>query len=200
MARSLRGRSAGGTDPGDGGGTASDRLVPGDPEHALAVGLEQRLPLGVVLAGDLLVVPGRAVGLDDQALLGPAEVRDQPATVDDQSGWLTSGCSKPASSSRSSTTSSSTVPSRGRAGCDHPRQAARPAPRAEPADDLAAAGAGSTRLVPCARRTVDRSDCPSSIAARSRRVRAGAVTGMPCARALSLGSRNVVRWTLIPWW
>ena len=59
-----------------------DHLVPDDPQDALAVGLEQRLALGVVFASELVVVPGGAVGLDDQALLGPAEVRDGPAAFD----------------------------------------------------------------------------------------------------------------------
>jgi hypothetical protein len=37
------------------------------------------LALGVVLASQRVVVPGGAVGLDDEALLRPAEVRDDAA-------------------------------------------------------------------------------------------------------------------------
>ena len=43
------------------------RLLPGHPEDALAVVLQQRLALRVVLAGDAVVVPGGAVGLDARA-------------------------------------------------------------------------------------------------------------------------------------
>ena len=38
--------------------------------------------LGVVLAGEAVVVPFGAVGLDDQVLVGPAEVGDDRAAVD----------------------------------------------------------------------------------------------------------------------
>jgi hypothetical protein len=51
-------------------------LGPRDAEDALAVGLEDGLPLGVVLAGEAVVVPFGAVGLDRQLLAGPAEVGD----------------------------------------------------------------------------------------------------------------------------
>src|SRR3954468_5167913 len=56
------------------------RLVIGDPDHALAVRFEQRLAHGVLAPG--VVVVGGAVGLDDQALLGPAEVGDERHVAD----------------------------------------------------------------------------------------------------------------------
>jgi hypothetical protein len=44
------------------------------------MGLEQRLALRIVLARELVVVPGGAVGFDDETLGRPAEVRyDAPA-------------------------------------------------------------------------------------------------------------------------
>ena len=45
------------------------------------MGLEQRLALRVVFASELVVVPRGAVGLDDETLLGPAEVRDDTAAA-----------------------------------------------------------------------------------------------------------------------
>jgi hypothetical protein len=42
------------------------------------------LACGVVLAGGLAVVPGRTVGLHDQALRGPAEVGNEPAPVENE--------------------------------------------------------------------------------------------------------------------
>ena len=59
-----------------------DRLVPGDADDALAEGLEEGLALGVVLAGEAVVVPGGAVGLDDEAPAGPAEVGDDAFVID----------------------------------------------------------------------------------------------------------------------
>jgi hypothetical protein len=53
-----------------------DRLIPRDPQDTFAVSLEQCLTLGIVLAGEPVVMPGRAVSLKDETLLGPAEVRD----------------------------------------------------------------------------------------------------------------------------
>ena len=41
--------------------------------------LEEGLALGVVLARQRVVVPRGAVGLDDESLVGPAEVGDDPA-------------------------------------------------------------------------------------------------------------------------
>jgi hypothetical protein len=63
------------------GGT-DDRLLPSDAKHSVAVGLEERLALGVVLAGELVVVPCGAVGLDHEPLVGPAEVGDDTPTGD----------------------------------------------------------------------------------------------------------------------
>ena len=51
--------------------------------HAVAARLEQPLALKVGGAFERIVVVG-AVGLDDEALLGPAEVRDDLATSDEQ--------------------------------------------------------------------------------------------------------------------
>jgi hypothetical protein len=48
------------------------------------VRLEERLALGVVLARDRVVVPGGAVGLDDEAVVRPAEVGDHAAAADRQ--------------------------------------------------------------------------------------------------------------------
>jgi hypothetical protein len=59
------------------------------------VGFEEGLALRVVGAGDRVVVPLTAVGLDDQALSRPAEVRDQAAAVEGQRDvdvrWLEAG-------------------------------------------------------------------------------------------------------------
>jgi len=49
--------------PGEGRARPGDDLLPGHPDHALAVGLEDGLALRVVLAGERVVVPGGAVGL-----------------------------------------------------------------------------------------------------------------------------------------
>src|SRR3954454_6082182 len=65
-----------GDDPAEGLRRPRDRLLPVDAHHALAVRLEQGLALRVVLACEPVVVPGGAVGLHDEALLGPAEVGD----------------------------------------------------------------------------------------------------------------------------
>ena len=51
----------------------SDRLIPRNSDQAVAVRLEQRLPLGVVRAGDRVVVPGPTIGLHHEALARPAE-------------------------------------------------------------------------------------------------------------------------------
>ena len=59
----------------------SDRLIPRDSDQAVAVRLEQRLPLGVVLGGDRVVVPGPSVGFQREALAWPAEVGDHSAAV-----------------------------------------------------------------------------------------------------------------------
>ena len=59
-----------------------DQLRPPHPHDPLARGLEPRLPRGVVLAGELMVVPLRAVGLEDQPLLRPAEVGLDPLPAD----------------------------------------------------------------------------------------------------------------------
>ena len=45
--------------------------------------LEQGLALGIVLARELVVVPRGAIGLEDEALLGPAEVGDGAAACDE---------------------------------------------------------------------------------------------------------------------
>jgi hypothetical protein len=44
-------------------------------------GHEERLFLGVVFAGEAVVVPFGAVDFDDQVVVGPAEVGDQPAAL-----------------------------------------------------------------------------------------------------------------------
>jgi hypothetical protein len=60
------------------------RLLPRDPDDALAVGLQDRLALRVVASGLGRVVPPAAVRLDDEAVLRPAEVRDDAAPVEVQ--------------------------------------------------------------------------------------------------------------------
>ena len=82
IARSSLGGCAGRADALEGLRAMGDRLGPGDADHALAVGFEDRLALGVVLAGEAVVVPFGAVGLDDQALSGPAEVGDDAAALE----------------------------------------------------------------------------------------------------------------------
>ena len=63
-------------------------------DDALAVGFEDRLLLGVVFAGEAVVVPFGAVGLDHEALLWPSEVGDhvRPSTF---IGTLTCGGVEP---------------------------------------------------------------------------------------------------------
>jgi hypothetical protein len=56
-------------------------LLPRDADDVLAVGFEERLAFGVVGSGLRGVVPLRAVGLDDEVVLGPAEVGDDAAAV-----------------------------------------------------------------------------------------------------------------------
>ena len=51
-------------------------LLVGDPHDAIAVRLEDGLLVGVVLAGELVVVPGDAVGLDRDAPVAPEVVGD----------------------------------------------------------------------------------------------------------------------------
>src|SRR5918998_280384 len=63
------GRGLSGPDAREGLGSARDRLPPRDAQHPLAVRLEQGLALGVVLAGEAVVVPLGAVGLEDQVVL-----------------------------------------------------------------------------------------------------------------------------------
>jgi hypothetical protein len=46
------------------------------------VRFEDGLLLGVVLAGEAVVMPFGAVGFEDQVLLGPSEVRDDASSVD----------------------------------------------------------------------------------------------------------------------
>src|SRR5688572_25836077 len=72
---------AGGAETGDRLRRASYRLLPRDPDHAIAVGFEQCLALGVVLSRQLVVVPGAAVRLHDDAIARPAKVRDDLPTV-----------------------------------------------------------------------------------------------------------------------
>jgi hypothetical protein len=48
------------------------------------VSLKQRLSLGVVFAGELVVVPGGAVGFDDDPLRRPSKVGDHSAAVQDE--------------------------------------------------------------------------------------------------------------------
>ena len=55
-----------------------DRLLPGDPDHPVAVGLEDALALTIGRSLERVVVV-RAVGFDHEALLGPMEVGDDPA-------------------------------------------------------------------------------------------------------------------------
>ena len=55
-AKSLGG-CAGGLDPCEGLGALGDGLGPGDADDAFAVGFEDGLLFGVVLAGELVVVP-----------------------------------------------------------------------------------------------------------------------------------------------
>ena len=68
---------AGGFDPRERLGAVGDGLGPGDADDAFACGFEDGLLLGVVFAGEAVVVPFGSVGLDDQVLVGPAEVGDQ---------------------------------------------------------------------------------------------------------------------------
>jgi hypothetical protein len=60
-----------------------DDLVPGDPKDLLPMGLQQCLSFGVILAGQPVVVPGRAVSLDHEPLIGPSKIRHDAATVED---------------------------------------------------------------------------------------------------------------------
>src|SRR4051812_37273708 len=83
---------------------AEHRLLPADPDHALARRLQPRLALRIVLAGERMVVPLAAISLDHQSLLGAAEsglVRLPPATI----SLPTSGLAKPPSAIRSWTAS-----------------------------------------------------------------------------------------------
>src|SRR5215216_2964808 len=73
-----------GLDPRAGSGRLRDNLPPRDPENALAICLEQRLALRIVLSSELVIVPSRAVGLDDEVMLWPPEVRNDTATLEDQ--------------------------------------------------------------------------------------------------------------------
>ena len=59
-------------------------LLPGDADDVFAVGFQERLAFGVVGSGLWGVVPLRAVGLDDELLLGPAEIGDDAAAVEVQ--------------------------------------------------------------------------------------------------------------------
>src|SRR5919109_5018254 len=82
-ARSPVGR-AGGPEAFEGLGATADRLRPRHPHDPLAVSLQQRLAFDVVFAGEAVLVPLGAVGLDDEALLRPAEVGDHAPAVDGQ--------------------------------------------------------------------------------------------------------------------
>ena len=65
------------------------------------MGLEQRLALGVVCPGLRGVVPLAAVGLDDEAVLRPAEVGDDPAALEADRDIDVAAAWRPAASSRS---------------------------------------------------------------------------------------------------
>jgi hypothetical protein len=56
--------------------------MPRDAQHALAVRLQERLALGVVRAGEGVVVPRGAVRFDDEPLPRPAEVGHHPTAVE----------------------------------------------------------------------------------------------------------------------
>jgi hypothetical protein len=79
--RSLGGCS-GGVDSLDRLVGLGDRLGPGEADDAFAVGFEDGLLLGVVFAGEAVVVPFGSVGFDDQPFAWPSEVGDDGAAVD----------------------------------------------------------------------------------------------------------------------
>ena len=54
-------------------------LLPGDPQDPVAVRLEDRLLIGVVLADELVLMPGDAVCLDRESPIAPQVVRNDPA-------------------------------------------------------------------------------------------------------------------------
>jgi hypothetical protein len=58
------------------------RLVPRRPDNGLAVSFEDALTAEVVGAGEHLVVEPFAVGLQDHALLRPAEVGEEAGATD----------------------------------------------------------------------------------------------------------------------
>src|SRR4051794_1930027 len=57
-------------------GASAQGLIPGDPQHPLAAGLEERLTVRVPF---VVVVPAGPVGLDDEPPRGPPEVGNQPS-------------------------------------------------------------------------------------------------------------------------
>lgn len=62
----------------------ADRLAPADPKHPLTGPLQERLALGVVVVGELVLVPGCAVGFAHQAPGRPAKVGDNTPSVKHQ--------------------------------------------------------------------------------------------------------------------
>jgi hypothetical protein len=52
------------------------------PQHPVSVRLEDRLLVCVVLTGELVVVPGRAVGFDHQSPVAPEEIGDDRSALE----------------------------------------------------------------------------------------------------------------------
>ena len=168
-----------------------DRLCPGDPNDSLPRSFQKRLALGVVLACDLAVVPGRTVGFDDEMLAWPAKVGNDPAASDEKR-LVDVGVDETARR----------VTGRGRclrARCWWARDRSRSRPRADGSLGRGRGGRAPrcswrrlTRFSPWARRIERRAvGARRAIAARSSRVRAGAVTGTRWVRG-SVSRRQVV--------
>ena len=180
-------RGAGG---GARGGRASPRAgwtaapPPGDAQDALAVALEQRLALRVVLAGDAVLVPGRAVGFEDEPLGGPAEVGHDAATVEHDRGVDLRPFEAAASRSSRTTSSSSCGSAPGRRRGSVQRAAARGAAPCAAARRRAARGGSAAATSPARSRGVaPGAEHGGEVDQRALR----AVTRMPSRRVISSG-------------
>ena len=131
----MSGWGASGTEAPQRLARARDRLLPRDPKHLLAMSFKQRLALRVVLTGEPVVVPGGAVGLDDEVLGGPAEVGDHPTAVEDE--WdVDVGVRETAAENEVEDDVLELAAGRGGAGGDDAAEVGRSAPGAEALERL----------------------------------------------------------------
>jgi hypothetical protein len=126
---------AGGADAGERLARAGNRLVPGHPHDPLAVRLEDRLAFGVSLAREPVVVPGAAVGFDDEARLRPSEVGDDAAPANGQR-HVYAGMCETAAQHEVEYDILELAAGRRRARGDDPREPLRTGTRAEPSARL----------------------------------------------------------------